>query len=169
MLCRGANLQQVFFDCVGNIRLVEGNVVQADDGVHGRADFVAHVGEESRLGLAGLLCCRERIRKRLLLLEARARFGIDVGEARPDIVDDSVISVFGVADSSEAHRLVGLIAVDVDHVAIRDDVIVLKSLAYGFGLNEVQEFLAVLLQDVMVAVFGHGFEIVELFAGCKSG
>ena len=62
VLCRGADLQQVFFDSVGNIRLVEGNVVQADDGVHGRADLVAHVGEESRLGLAGLLCCCECVR-----------------------------------------------------------------------------------------------------------
>ena len=38
-----------------NVRLVEGDAVQADNGVHRRADFVAHTGKEGRFGPAGLL------------------------------------------------------------------------------------------------------------------
>ena len=34
----------------------QGQVGQADDGVHGGADLVAHVGQEAALGLVGRLC-----------------------------------------------------------------------------------------------------------------
>ena len=41
----------------GQLVVFEGDGVEADDGVHGRADFMAHGGKEGRLGAAALLCC----------------------------------------------------------------------------------------------------------------
>ena len=54
----------------------------ADDAVHGRADVVAHVGEEVRLGLVGGLCGVEGLLQGLLLLA----FALDevVDAARAD-------------------------------------------------------------------------------------
>ena len=34
---------------------LEGEVRETDDGVHGRADLVAHVGQERALGLGGVV------------------------------------------------------------------------------------------------------------------
>ena len=41
-----ADLCQIFLDLIRSGRLVHGDVVQSDDRVHGRADLMAHVGEE---------------------------------------------------------------------------------------------------------------------------
>ena len=55
MLRRGADLLQILFGLFRRFRVIEGDVVQPDDGIHRRADLMAHIGEEGRLRLVGLL------------------------------------------------------------------------------------------------------------------
>ena len=50
------------------LRVGKGDGVQPDDGVHGRADLVAHACEKGRLGTAGLLRHRERVSQCLATL-----------------------------------------------------------------------------------------------------
>ena len=57
----GADLFQILLDPVAGAGVVHGDVVEPDDGVHGGADLVAHVGEKGRLGLVGLLGGGQRV------------------------------------------------------------------------------------------------------------
>ena len=54
MLCRIPDPPQVFLHLFAGRRIVHGDIVQADNGVHGRPDFMAHIRQKSGFGLAGL-------------------------------------------------------------------------------------------------------------------
>ena len=62
--------------------LFQGKRIQTDDHVHGRTDFVAHVGQEGTLGLIGLL----RGAQGFALRHGIPHFGIDVHHADDDIL-----------------------------------------------------------------------------------
>ena len=51
----GPDLFQLFFDVRCEIRVIQGDVVQTDDDVHGRTDLMAHIGQETRLGTVRVL------------------------------------------------------------------------------------------------------------------
>ena len=55
MLGAGADFLKLLPGTGREVRILQGNVVQADDGVHGGADLVAHVGQKAGLGAAGFL------------------------------------------------------------------------------------------------------------------
>ena len=65
MLRGGADLLQVFLHLVAGRGIVHGDVVQTDDGVHRRADLMAHVGEERGFRTVGMLRRSERVLQRL--------------------------------------------------------------------------------------------------------
>ena len=75
---RSVDLFQRFPGLFGNIRIAQGDIVQADDGVHGRADLVAHIGKESGLGPVGLF---RGIQRAVQCLDFRHAFPLfrDVG------------------------------------------------------------------------------------------
>ena len=62
------DLLQVVPRLVADLRIVQRDAVQADDGVHRRTDFVAHAGKKRGLGAVRLLRQRKRVAERLLLV-----------------------------------------------------------------------------------------------------
>ena len=52
---------QIFDRFWRRIRHIHGDVAQSDNRIHGRADLMAHTGQEGRLRLAGLLSPRKRV------------------------------------------------------------------------------------------------------------
>ena len=59
---------QVVFDFRRRLRIVHGDVVQPDDGVHRSPDLMGHVGKKDRFGLVGLLGGRQGVAERVALL-----------------------------------------------------------------------------------------------------
>ena len=57
------------------LSIVKRDAVQADDRVHGRADLVAHVGEEGGLGPVCLLRDGQRVLQRPVLCHGTAHLG----------------------------------------------------------------------------------------------
>ena len=51
-----ADLDQLLAGLCREVRIVQGDIVQADNGVHRRPDLMAHIGEEGGLGPVGSLC-----------------------------------------------------------------------------------------------------------------
>ena len=52
---RRPDLLQIAPGLLGGLRVIQGDVVQADDGIHRRPNLMAHAGQEGRLCLIGLL------------------------------------------------------------------------------------------------------------------
>ena len=56
MLGTASDFFQLLPRVTGQVLVLQGQTVQADDGVHGSADFVGHTGQESGFGYVGLAC-----------------------------------------------------------------------------------------------------------------
>ena len=69
MLRRSSDFFQKLPGFWRNVRIVQGDAVQPNDGVHRRADLMTHIGKEGGLGLAGLLCRLQRFLQGLTLLQ----------------------------------------------------------------------------------------------------
>ena len=108
VLARDRDPVQVVAHPLGVVRMACRQRREAHDGVHGRADVVAHVVEERGLGVVGVLGGLERLGERLLLLPVLAHdvghVGVvaaqhlpvllaDVGHAAAAHVDDAALGV----------------------------------------------------------------------------
>ena len=67
--CARSDLFEITFKRRRQVFVVQGDIVQADDGVHGRANLVTHAGEESGLCDVGLLRDVERVFKSCVLFD----------------------------------------------------------------------------------------------------
>ena len=139
MLGGAANLLQILPCLRRGIRIVECDIVQTDDGVHRRADLMAHVGEESRLCPARLFRCGQRVAQRKLLRHVLSRLEVHIGKARADVVHRVVLPLSGMAHSGEPDHLIGFLIMPVDFIGIGDDPLGLQSLFDVFRLYELQE------------------------------
>ena len=110
--------------------------VQSDDRVHGRADLVAHVRQESRLGLVGFFRCGKRFAERLVLGHCLAHFGVDDRKAEANRVHDMVLAVLHVAHAGHPDHLVVLAAIAFCQVAICDDGLVHQGFAHAVWVDE---------------------------------
>ena len=156
-----ADLLQVAPGPVGQVRVIESDIVQADDGVHGRPDLMAHVGQEGGLGPVGLLRHAQGVAEGLLLLQVPAGLRVDICEAGAHIVDDISVHLAGVMDAREAHHLIGVLPVAVDRIGIGDHAAAGQSLPDRVRLNKAQKFLTIRVCDVTVGVGGDGLQIAE--------
>ena len=84
--------------------------VEADNRVHGRADFVAHVGEEYGLRLARLFCRLERIGKGLVLGKGIAHFLVDIGKSETYNAERCIRGVAGIVHARHAQHFVTFLA-----------------------------------------------------------
>ena len=156
-----SGLGQVSPQLLRYVRLVECDIVQADDRVHGRPDLMAHVAQEGSLGLAGLFRCGQGFAQGLLLRQGLPGLGIHVREARAHTVHQMVRPVFRMTHAREAHGLPGFLSVHADHVSIGNHQVFFQSLPDMVRLDKLQEVLPVWFQDIFVTVCGHRLQIVE--------
>ena len=68
MVARGHDLFQILLHLILSVDMGDGQSREADNGIHGRADIMRHVGEEHRLCLAGLVGLRQGILQKAFLL-----------------------------------------------------------------------------------------------------
>ena len=162
MLGRGVNLLQIGFGLFRRFGIVEGNVVQPDDGIHGGADFMAHVGEEGRLGPVGLLRCRQGITESLIFGERLSCLLIHIGKAGAHIVNAVIVRVLRIRDSRKADHLIGFLPVAGNLIAVGDDGLFLQTLTDSVGLNELQEVFQIGLGHITVGVGRDRGEIGEV-------
>ena len=168
MVSGGSDFLQIPSRLIGDGGIVQGDTVQPDDGVHGRTDFVAHVGQEGRLGPVGCLRCGQGILERLPLRLGLPGFKIHVHKARARDMHQLILPVLRMAHAGKAHLLPGLPPMAVGQVSAGDHPPRLQPGLHVFRLNEAQEFFPVLFPDVFVGIGGDGREIVEPFSRPES-
>ena len=149
----GADLCQILPDLVRSGRLVHGDVVQSDDRVHGRADLMAHVGEERGLRPVGLLRRGQRFAQNMVLLEGLPGFGIHIGKTQSNRVHLAVVPVLRMANAGKADHDIDCPALFVDLIAIRDHALLPQPFPDGVGIRKLQEIFAILI--------GHGIPRVR--------
>ena len=71
MVAGGKDLAQIVLDLVLVVDAADRQCGEADDGIHGRADIVRHIGKEGALGPVGGLRCTDRLREGLVHLPVR--------------------------------------------------------------------------------------------------
>ncbi len=133
-------------------RLMESQAVKTDDGVHGRTDLMAHIGEEYGLRLAGLLGGLEGIPQRLALLHGIPHLLVDIREANTQNIDGSLLSSIPSCGSRHLEHLIRLLSSMIHHVAIGNDSFLRQCLPYGNGIDELPESLPEFLCHVMVGI-----------------
>ena len=105
MTGRCTDLFQMVPGLLRRIRIIECDVVQADDGIHGRADLMAHIGQERGLGPVGLLCGLQGIAERLSAVELVSGLLIHIGKTGADIADSLVLPFLRGTHSGKLHDL----------------------------------------------------------------
>ena len=153
----GADLFQFIAGARREVRIAQGNAVQPDDRVHGRADLMAHGAEEGRLCSAGLLRTRQRLRQSAILLHGPARLPVNIGKARADRVDDVIFTLLDGADPRDAKHLVPLLAVLVRQIPMGDHGLGCKLPAYVFRIDEAEEALPVRRRDTVLRIVRQAF------------
>ena len=161
MLGGGADLCQIFLDLVRSGRLVHGDVVQSDDRVHGRADLMAHVGQECGLGPVGLFRRRQRFPQNVVLLEGLPGFCVHIGKAQSDRVHLSIVPVFRMANAGKADHDIDRLALFVDLIAIGDHALLPKALPDRVGIRKPQEFVAILIGHGILRIRPDAFRVGE--------
>ena len=86
MFCADTDLFQIVPGLRRKIRIVQGNIVQPDDGVHWRADLVAHIGEEAGFCVACLFRLIQCFLEHLPLLFLGAHGFLNVVDTKKDPV-----------------------------------------------------------------------------------
>ena len=69
MMCAATDFREIFLDFRRRLRIVQGDVVQTDDGVHRSTDLMGHVGKENRFRLAGVFGGRQGVAQCVALLD----------------------------------------------------------------------------------------------------
>ena len=164
MSCGRAAFLQIHSDLRRSRRVVQGNAVQTDDRIHGRTDLMAHIGEESRFGLVGLLRCMQRIAQCMLLFDLLTGLRVHIHKAGTYITDDMVVAVFRTEDTGETDRLIGNRTIHIDHIAEGNDPAFPESFPDGVRLDKPQEFFPVLRQDIAVAVSRNRLQVIKMLA-----
>ena len=165
-------LQQVagavadFFQIIPGLRrqclILQRQAVQADDGVHRGADFVAHVGEEGGLGAVGGFRLNQCFRQGFVPGHAFAHLRVDDRKAHADRVDDVIRPVFRVADAGHPDHFIVFPAVPHGQIPVHDDGVVRQGGADAVRLDELQEAFPVALGHVGMGVVGKGLQIGEM-------
>ena len=168
MLRRAVDLLQIVPDPGRRLRVIHGDVVKADDGVHRRPDLVTHVRQERGLGLVRLLGCRQGVAQCLLLADGLSRLAVNVRKAGADAVNIPASVVLRPAHRGEADHLIGLPAVAFYHVRIRDDSGVPQPLLHRRRLNELHKLFPVGFRDILLRVSLHRVEIREMLSRLES-
>ena len=169
MVRRRTDFFQVAPCLLRRFRIVDGNVVKTDDGVHRCTDFMAHIGEKCGFRPVCLFCRLQRIAERLLLLERFAGLGVHIGKTCADCVHNMVFAFIRMPDAGKLHDLPRLTPVHADHIAIGDDQVFFQSFANRIRLNELQEFFPVGFHHILVAVRRDSLQIGEAFPCFKAG
>ena len=157
-----ADSGQILFHLFAGRRFVHGNVVQPNDGVHGGTDLMAHVGQECRLCLAGLLRCGERLRQRVIFGHGFAHFRIDHGKAHTYLVHKVIIPLTRMAHTGHAQHLVVFYAVSFRQIAIGHDGFCFKPPPYILRIDKVEEALPVFRIHIPLAVLGESCMVREV-------
>ena len=157
-----ANSGQILLHFFTGGGFVHGNVIQPDDGVHGGADLMTHVGQECRFCLAGLLRCSERFRQRVIFCHRLAHFRIDHSESNAHLMHEIIIPLPGMADASHAQHLVVFYAVSFRQIAIGHDGFCFKPPPYILRIDKVEEALPVFRIHIPLAVLGESCMVREV-------
>ena len=64
MITRAQNLTQIILDLVQILYITQGQSRKTNNGVHGRANIMAHIGQKGAFGLTSRFCHMERILSR---------------------------------------------------------------------------------------------------------
>ena len=153
---------QVLLHLFAGGRFVHGNVVQADDGVHGRADLMAHIGQEGGLCLAGLLRRGQRLRQRVILRHGFAHLFVDNRESHAHPVHQVIVPLPGMADAGHAQHLVVFRAVSSGQIAVGDDGFCFQRLPHVLRIDKAQESLPVFRIHVPPAVIRETFMVRKM-------
>ena len=121
MLGGFADLGQVFLDLIACRGIVHRDIVQTDDRVHGRADLMAHVGQECRLGFICFLGCAERLRQRLVFCHRLPHFLVDDGQAEAHCMHDIVVAILRMAHARHTDHFIILFPVSLGEIPIGND------------------------------------------------
>ena len=161
MLCRCSDFHQIVSGFIGEIRVIEGNTVKPDNGIHGGADFMAHVGEESGFRFIRLFRGFQCLTQCPGLGETFAGFRIHIGKAHADCVHQMIVPVFRVSHTGKTDHLVGLFPVMRNQIEEGDHTFLPQSLPDGIRLNKTLEVLPILGRDVLLPISGNDFFIIE--------
>ena len=123
---------------------------------------MAHVGEKSRLGPAGLLSCRQGVFEGLILGHGPAGLRVDIRKTGAHLADPVAVPLLRSADPREPDHLIALPALPADHIAEGDDPLVLQPLPDIVRLDELQKVVEIGLRDILPGIGRHGFQITEV-------
>ena len=128
-----ADLLQAVLQPLAVVQVGLGQRGHADDGVHGRADVVAHGGEELALGPAGLLRLFQRPLQRLLVAALPLHRVGQIRARQAHAAQPQVDGGDGQALGAHAAALVP------DGIGERIGICVLQALQYGGGLHHLRQ------------------------------
>ena len=152
----------------GKIRIVQGNIVQADDGVHGRTDLVAHAGKERRFSPVRLFRCSQRVIQRLGGFHILPGFRIHIGKAEAHRMYDVVVPVFRMAYAGNLGHLIGFLPVPAHHIPERNDPLLFQRFPDRVRIGKTQVLLPVGLCHIFIGIFGYGGKVRETFPHLKA-
>ena len=157
-----SDLFQVVPHPLGEVRLPQGDAVKTDNGVHGGADLMAHVGKEEGFGpvclVGGIQCLAEG----LLLGHGLTHLGVDHREAEPDGMDP-VVRPFGrMPHAGHPDHLVILPSGSSGEVAIGQDLLLFQSPADRLRIDKAQEAFPVILVDGILRIPGKALQVWEV-------
>ena len=165
---RGSDLFQMLPRLWGDRRIIERNIVQADDGIHRSTDLMAHIGQERSLGFIRRFRCSQGLMQSLVLLHGLACLQIHIHKAGSNRMDLMIPAVLRMAHAGESNLFPEISVMPTDQITIRDDTLLLKLGSDILRLNETKEFLQVLLANVLPGIGSHGSQIRESLSHLKA-
>ena len=168
VLCGCSDFLKILSGFRRRIRVVQGDAVQTDDGVHGGADLMAHVGQECGFCLAGLLRGRQRITESLLLLHGVAGIRIHIHEAGAHTVDLLRVLIARMVNAGKADGLITFFSVALHHISMRNDALPFQPFADGVRLDEAQKLLPILIFYILIGISRHSGEIGKMLPHLKA-
>ena len=156
-----ADLFQVFPGLGRKGLVMKRQGVQPDDGVHGRADLMAHAGQEGRFRFAGLLRLEQRGGQRLALGHGFTHLFINFRHAHPHCVHDVVIPVFGAPHTRDAEHFIIFPAVPFGQIAIGDDRMIRQGGADVIRFGKLQKAFPIAFGYDIISVPGDALPVGE--------
>ena len=81
-----SDLLKVVLCLFTQVLIAERKIIQPDDGVHGRADLMAHTGQKRCLCFTGFFRGAQRIRQGFTLCHGITHLSVDIGNSHDDKV-----------------------------------------------------------------------------------
>ena len=147
-----ADLLQILARLIGQGVVAQRQAVEADDRVHGRADLMAHIGEEGGLGFIGLLCGFQRFAESVAARHRLAHLGVDDRQSQTDRVNNMIVTILRMTDARHTDHLIVLSAVALGQIAEGDDRLVEQPSPDVIGIDKIDEVGAVLFIDKIVGI-----------------